>query len=143
MAVNHPAVAVGQAYTVNEDDTLVVPAATGLLRGATDEDNDPMFVVSNGAPSKGTLTVQRDGSFVYAPSPDFNGQDSFQFAVADTKLDGSRAMATITVGELRMKSRAGEGGLGGFVWGTERVCWACGSTDYSGQGAFSAGTVTL
>jgi Ca2+-binding RTX toxin-like protein len=59
-------------------------AATGYLT-ATDADQDPLtYGVKLGAgPSKGVVTVNADGSFVFTPTANANGTDSFTLTVSD------------------------------------------------------------
>ena len=44
-------------------------------------------VADDGAPHKGTVTVNSDGSFVYSPIQDANGADSFTLTVTDGHSD--------------------------------------------------------
>jgi VCBS repeat-containing protein len=58
--------------------------ATGQIT-ATDADHDALtYGVKLGAgPSKGVVTINADGSFVYAPTANANGADSFTLTVSD------------------------------------------------------------
>jgi len=83
---------VGQdkSYATNEDQILNVPASQGLLVGASDADGDTnLRTVRLTQPSKGTATVNADGSFVYRPAANSNGQDSFTYRVVDSTSAGS------------------------------------------------------
>lgn len=88
-----------QSYTTYEDQPLAVTAANGLLRGSYDVDNNPLEVQSNSAPSFGTLTVQKDGSFLYVPNRDYNGWDSFTYVVTDNNGGAVGGVATIRISE--------------------------------------------
>ena len=45
----------------------------------------------------GTLTLAADGSFLYAPDPDFNGTDVFTYQASDGTERSNLATVTITV----------------------------------------------
>ncbi len=87
-AVNDAPVADDETGTATEDTTLTVPAASGLLVGDTDADNNPLtitqFTVDGVAgtftagspasiPNVGTLTINADGSYTFVPASNFNG----------------------------------------------------------------------
>ncbi|MBK8386166.1 MAG: tandem-95 repeat protein [Candidatus Accumulibacter sp.] len=48
-------------------------------------------------PSHGSVVVNPDGSFVYTPSPDYHGPDSFTYTITDADGDVSTATALLTV----------------------------------------------
>lgn len=87
-----------QTYSINEDDTLLVAAANGLLSGTSDVDGDPLEVFNHTQPPNGRVTVQKNGSFVYMPNPNYNGQDNFQFIVTDKQGGFTRGTVTIQIG---------------------------------------------
>ncbi len=70
--------AVGDGYSVDEDDVLVVDTP-GVLANDDDPDLDPMTAVMDTGPSDGGLTLDADGGFTYTPSTDFFGSDSFTY----------------------------------------------------------------
>ncbi len=110
--VNDAPVAVDDtAYTTAEDTTLNVSVAAGLLANDTDVDG-PALTVSRingqatnvGVPvvlSKGTLTVQANGSFVFVPNADANGNQVFSYTVSDGSLsdDGDVTIAITAVND--------------------------------------------
>ena len=65
--------------SVDEDNTL-----TGTLT-ATDGDGDALTFSKIDDPSHGTATVASDGGYTYTPTANYNGTDSFTFAVSDGK----------------------------------------------------------
>ena len=91
-------VTVDDAYAVDEDGSLSIDAASGVLANDTDVDNDPLtaILVDDSGPSNGTLTFNSDGSFTYEPAPNFNGQDSFSYRANDGFVD-SDPPATVTI----------------------------------------------
>ncbi|HIF9346867.1 TPA: Ig-like domain-containing protein, partial [Photobacterium damselae] len=80
---------------VGEDviaETQEETAVTGQLT-ATDVDGDNLTFKPGSDPTNGQVTVNPDGSWVYVPNPDFNGEDSFTVVVDD----GNGGTDTITV----------------------------------------------
>ena len=75
------------AYSVDEDNALNVDAASGVLANDSDADGDSLSVNTSASDSSssagGTVTLNADGSFSYAPPADFNGADSFSYTVED------------------------------------------------------------
>ena len=80
-----PPIVADDAYVVNEDDTLVVPALTGVLSNDTDNNPpDDLSAVLLSNPASGTLTTfDTNGMFTYVPDQDFNGIDSFTYQAVD------------------------------------------------------------
>lgn len=95
--VNHAPTAADHSYTVQQDTTLSVETASGLLKGAYDQDNNSMTAVNPSAPSHGRVEVNSDGSFKYYPAAGFTGTDSFTYKVSDGSLTSTNATVTITV----------------------------------------------
>ncbi|MCP3390548.1 VCBS domain-containing protein [Bradyrhizobium sp. CCGB12] len=93
---NDAPVAVAHSYTTDEDHPLVV-SGTGVLAGATDLDGDALHAILVNGPAHGTLTLNADGSFTYAPVGDYNGTDSFTYKVNDGLADSNAATVNITV----------------------------------------------
>ncbi|MDA7511232.1 Ig-like domain-containing protein, partial [Verrucomicrobia bacterium] len=95
-SVNDLPVAVDDAYVVDEDTTLVVDAANGvLINDDIGGDGGVLEVTGNTSPSNGTLNLSNDGSLSYTPAANFNGTDSFTYTIEDA--DGSTATATVTI----------------------------------------------
>src|SRR4029079_3099926 len=72
--VNNAPVAVADAYTTDEDTTLAV-AAPGVLAKDSDIDSVTITALLVTTTPNGTLTLNADGSFTYAPAANFNGTD--------------------------------------------------------------------
>ena len=95
--VNDPPVAVGDNYTVNEDQTLTIPVP-GVLGNDTDVDGDSLTAAVLSSVQLGaTLVFNPDGSFSYTPPPNFNGTDSFTYVANDGTADSNNATFTIDV----------------------------------------------
>ncbi len=90
---------VANSATINcaEDGALTTLPGT-LLAGASDVDGDALSVILAGLPQSGTLAVNADGSFTYAPNADFNGNDAFTYYVTDG-LEQSQIVTVVLVVE--------------------------------------------
>jgi FtsP/CotA-like multicopper oxidase with cupredoxin domain len=89
------------SYPVDEDSVLNV-AAIGVLSNDTDSSLAALTVPPASASlvsstSGGSLTLNADGSFIYTPNPDFNGDDVFTYRANDGTLDSNLASVNITV----------------------------------------------
>jgi YVTN family beta-propeller protein len=88
-------VAANDNYPVGAGSTLSV-AAPGPLANDTDADSPSLqaAVVTN--PTHGTLALQADGSFTYAPGASFVGTDSFTYRAIDETGLASTATVSVT-----------------------------------------------
>lgn len=90
--------ALNDAYTTNENESLVV-AAAGVLLNDSDADSDSLSAVLDIGTTHGSLTLNADGSYEYLPDSDFFGTDSFTYSVDDgtsgdeIKLSASNAFS--------------------------------------------------
>ena len=111
-----PPVASDDAYSVNEDEVLVVPAQ-GVLTNDVDTDSANITVRDEDpftpgvqplvAPSHGTLVLNADGSFTYTPDFDFFGEDTFVYNATDPRLPAvAPATVTITVNPVNDRPTA-------------------------------------
>lgn len=97
-AVNDPPAAQADTYTTAEDTVLAVPAASGVLANDTDPDGATTLtavLINNVA--NGTLTLNPDGSFNYAPPANFTGSTSFRYQARDGTASSTTATVTIDV----------------------------------------------
>ncbi len=103
-SINDIPVVVGESYSIDEDTTLtkLVTDLDHLLINDSDVDGDTLTVnttpVSN--VSNGSLTLSSNGAFVYSPSVNFNGTDSFTYQVSDGNGGTAQASVTLTVNSL-------------------------------------------
>jgi len=106
-AVNDAPVAVTDSYTVNEDATLTVNVADGVLSNDTDVEGDARTaeVVTN--PAHGTLTLNANGSFTYTPTANYSGADSFTYRAKDANEQSQPITVTITVNGVNDAPTAG------------------------------------
>ncbi|HSH01404.1 MAG TPA: Ig-like domain-containing protein [Anaerolineae bacterium] len=70
---------VNDTYTTTEDTTLTVPLANNLLLNDYDPDGDVMTATLAASPTNGSVLVFEDGTFIYTPTLNFNGTDSFTY----------------------------------------------------------------
>lgn len=87
--------AADDAWSVVKNHDLVV-AAPGVMANDVGGDGDPLTTTVETGPSHGSLALGTDGSFVYAPAPDFTGADSFTYRLSDG-IDSSVATVSLDV----------------------------------------------
>ncbi len=97
VAVNNAPMAAADGYTITEDGTLTVIVGIGVLANDTDAESSPLTAVLDADVSHGTLTLNLDGSFIYTPTTDYSGPDSFTYHANDGMLDSNIATVTISV----------------------------------------------
>jgi hypothetical protein len=88
-------VAGGATYSTLFNQELTVDAP-GLL-GGNEVSNAPLTAVLNSQPTNGTVTLNSDGSFTYAPNNGFLGTDDFTYYVADGTYTSTVATVAINV----------------------------------------------
>jgi len=108
VVTNNPPTANDDAYSTNEDVTLAVLAADGVLDNDTDVDSDPLTASLVTTTSNGTLSLNADGSFTYTPNAGFEGSDSFTYTANDGEDDSNAATVTITVNHVNHAPVANE-----------------------------------
>lgn len=99
--VNDAPVAVDDALTVDEDQTLVISVAS-LLANDADVDNGAVltFVEVVAQPTHGVLVDNGDGTYSYQPAAQYFGSDSFTYKIMDEYGLESEAVANITVASV-------------------------------------------
>ena len=85
-----------ETYTVNEDASLIVNAAQGVL--ANDPGANEATLIT--APAAGTLNLASDGSFEYTPPGNFSGLATFTYEASDGASNTTTSTASITVVEV-------------------------------------------
>jgi len=71
-------------YFVLMNEVRTVPA-DGVLANDLEVDGDTITAVLSGSPEEGELTLNSDGSFVYTPTLNYIGSDSFSYFADDGK----------------------------------------------------------
>jgi len=90
------------------NDEYAVPEDAMPYIGATVVTNDiveggltaPVTVTKNADVSHGSLTLNPDGTFVYTPSTDFSGTDTFTYSATDATLNTYPAQVNLNVSFL-------------------------------------------
>jgi VCBS repeat-containing protein len=95
--VNDAPVAQNNTYSVNQGAVLTVALASGVLANDSDPDGDALTAVLSAGPTKGTLTLNANGSFTYTPNAGISGTDSFTYRAFDGSLNSNVATVTITI----------------------------------------------
>jgi hypothetical protein len=93
--VNDAPVAVDDYTAIPEDTPVTINVVVNDFDVDGNLDASSATVVSG--PSHGTLVNNGDGTFTYAPDPDFNGNDSFVYKICDEDGLCAEATANITV----------------------------------------------
>jgi VCBS repeat-containing protein len=99
-APNAAPVARDDPYSTNEDATLTVNAANGVLNNDTDADSPVLTAIKDSDPAHGTLSLASDGSFTYTPVANYSGGDSFTYHANDGSNSSASATVTITVNSV-------------------------------------------
>ena len=94
--VNDVPVAVNDTFGVDEDQTLSV-GPLGVLANDSDEDGAALEATLVDGANHGTVTLNANGGFVYAPNRDFNGTDTFTYRASDGEALSNIATVTIAI----------------------------------------------
>ncbi|MEO0697590.1 MAG: Ig-like domain-containing protein [Pseudomonadota bacterium] len=92
-AVNDDPDAVDDLFTVGVDEVL----SGDVVANDGDVDGDDLSASPLSGPSNGTLALDPDGSFTYAPDIGFEGSDSFTYSVSDGNGGIGNATVSVTV----------------------------------------------
>jgi VCBS repeat-containing protein len=93
---NAAPVATADNYEIAEDAELSRSAAEGVLANDSDDGDSLRALLLNG-PSHGQLDLSPDGAFVYRPSANFFGEDSFTYQASDGEKLSAPATVTIRI----------------------------------------------
>ena len=94
LPANHPPVAAGDSFTVEEDGELNVTTAQSILKNDSDVDEYELMAVMVDSTRNGELNLNENGTFSYKPDKDFWGADSFTYKARDKK---NALSSTVTV----------------------------------------------
>ncbi|HKY90231.1 MAG TPA: Ig-like domain-containing protein [Nevskiaceae bacterium] len=99
-SAEHAPVAVNDASTTPYQTAVTIP----VLANDADPDGDTLTVTSVGAPGKGRVIVNANGTLTYTPRSKMQGLDTFTYVVSDGQ---SQATATVqvTIEAPRKRSR--------------------------------------
>jgi hypothetical protein len=91
-------VALDDNYTIDEDSGSFNVSAPGVLDNDSDANLDSLLAVIENFPGhSASFGFNDDGSFIYFPHANFNGQDTFTYHATDGSLNSNVATVTITV----------------------------------------------
>jgi|GEM_PF-1067578 len=93
---NMKPIALPDQYQTNTASILTVVTPT-LLSNDYDPEGGSLTAVLLTGPSRGSLTLQADGRFVFVPDPDFVGTVEFVYAASDGNLQSNPQTVSITV----------------------------------------------
>jgi VCBS repeat-containing protein len=79
------------------EDTPRTVAAPGVLNYAADIDSVALSAVLVQGTAHGSLTLNANGSYTYAPAADYTGPDSFTYRASDGQAESNVGTITITV----------------------------------------------
>ncbi len=97
-------------YRARAGKTLAVPAGHGVL---ANDSGRPVTLVGHTDPAHGTLTLDQDGSFRYAPAAGFTGTDTFTYTVSDAvRLYATHLPPLATIGGVPVTA----GGYGSSLY---------------------------
>lgn len=96
--VNDAPLAVDDAYSMSQLDLVLVVPTPGVLANDTDAEGDPLTASLVSGPSRGTVLLESDGSFIYTPLPGLTTfTDSFTYLAHDGAAESNAATVSITV----------------------------------------------
>lgn len=76
---------------------LMTVGKVNVLLNDRDPEGKPLTAVRVSGQTKGTLTLNTNGTFTYRPNAGFTGTDSFTYRASDGVLQSNLATVTITV----------------------------------------------
>ena len=85
------------SYSTPQDTPLAVTAPTGVLANDTSGSGGPLTARLVGSPTHGTVSLNADGSFTYAPAAGYSGPDAFTYTANDGGFDSLPATVSLTV----------------------------------------------
>jgi lysophospholipase L1-like esterase len=116
ITVGNSPIAVNDAYGPDDQAyRLDIAAAEGVLKNDTDSDLDTLQAVLLTDVSRGTLTLQADGSFTYVHDGSDMTTDSFSYRAHDGAGFSNAATVNLTVRPNTAPTITGQGNLGTSV----------------------------
>jgi VCBS repeat-containing protein len=112
VTVSVSAVSNNRAPVAQDDNVLIADDASitiAVLTNDSDPDGDTLQVAAVTDASKGTVTLNANGTLTYTPAKSFKSTDSFSYTLSDGKLT---ATATVTI-TLDQSSSPGGGTANG------------------------------
>ncbi len=94
-AVNDAPDAGADNYSTPPNQTLSIPATSGILSNDSDAEGTALTLTLVSTTANGTLSLLADGSFTYSPTTNFVGTDTFTYQISDGSL--SSAVTTVQI----------------------------------------------
>jgi hypothetical protein len=91
--VNDSPVAVNDTATTNED----VAVDVNVIGNDTDIDGDSLTATGVSGATKGTASINANGTVHFVPTPNANGSGSFQYTISDGAGGTATGAATVTI----------------------------------------------
>jgi hypothetical protein len=85
-----------EPYSLSEDNQVDVPAP-GVLSNDSDPESDPLTAVLDSGPTNGSLDFNPDGSFIYTPTLNYYGGDSFTYYAFDGQANSNIATVYLLI----------------------------------------------
>jgi hypothetical protein len=89
------------SYSTEKNTPLAVEAP-GVLDNDSDPNGDALIAILIAGPSNGSLSLRLNGSFIYNPSADFSGTDSFSYLATDGADNSTVATVALTINSKRI-----------------------------------------
>ncbi|MEG4925692.1 Ig-like domain-containing protein, partial [Microcoleus sp. F10-B2] len=86
-----------QADTYSISAGTVLSVVPGVLANDSDADFDTLTAALAANPTKGSIALNKDGSFTYTPNAGFSGTDTFTYTVSDGIVNSAPATVTVNV----------------------------------------------
>jgi len=109
---NTAPVAVGDGYSVDEDQQLLIDSTAGVLANDIDGEDDALTAAIASLPLHGDLSLGPNGSFIYIPHLNYSGADSFTYSANDGELDSNQTTVNILVGAVNDSPAAADDSYG-------------------------------
>jgi hypothetical protein len=90
---NTAPIATSGSFTIQEDETLM----SSLLPYVVDTEGGNFTFITLTAPSQGNIQWLNNGDFIFTPTPNFFGNDSFTYRVCDNGLLCAEAVVSLTI----------------------------------------------
>jgi hypothetical protein len=112
-AATGPSTSSNDTYTLDEDADIVVDSVEGVLWNDIVAGDDPIVNLIGG-PVHGDLLLDDDGSLVYLPDPDFNGEDIFVYDFTDSLGTSNVSSVTLIINSINDAPDAVDDTFDGF-----------------------------
>ncbi|MEX0270554.1 Ig-like domain-containing protein [Leptolyngbyaceae cyanobacterium UHCC 1019] len=97
LQVNAIPVALSDTYTAVIGASLTIATIDGVLQNDTDADGSPLAASVVVNPTKGTLSLNADGSFIYASTAGSSGVDTFVYQATDGFATSTPTTVTLSL----------------------------------------------